>query len=284
MSRGEGSARPLRVAVPGVVLAMAATFSAASFTAATAHAYSDGTDFDRPALEGGGGGRHFTGSPVDGYTCAVCHGDAPTAPPRLEGLPAEGYAPGTAYELTAVWGPETRRDGLALEVTDARGEPVGTLALTGTGEVDELCRDDGSGASPRAGRVVTPAGGDADRAVLVVDGCGAEAARVTWTAPMRSAGAVFVQASFVRGNGTGGPDGDATALLEVQVPPAQVAPEVRALGGGCALASRGVSSPARSSAPRGVATLFATGFATGFAAWCALRLARRRRAARAQRR
>jgi hypothetical protein len=236
-------------------------------------AYSDGTDFDRPAVEGGGGGRHFTGSPADGYTCAVCHGDVPAAPPRLEGLPAEGYAPGTAYEITAVWGPETRRDGLALEVTDARGEPIGTLALTGPGEVDELCRDDGSGASPRAGRVVTPAGGDPARAVLVVDGCGAEVARVTWTAPMRSAGAVFVQASFVRGNGTGGPDGDATALLEVQVPPAQVAPEVRALDGGCALAS---ATTLASSGTRGVAAFFAV--------LGALRIARRRRAARAQRR
>jgi hypothetical protein len=253
MSRTPRLLRALRLVLPGLALA-----SFAAMAPAPVRAYSDGTDFDRPALEGGGGGRHFTGSPVDGYTCAVCHGDAPTAPPRLEGLPAEGYAPGTAYELTAAWGPEARRDGLALEVTDARGEPVGTLALTGMGEVDELCRDDGTGASPRAARLVTPAGGDADRAVLVVDGCGAEAARVTWTAPMRSVGAVFVQASFVRGDGTGGPDGDATALLEVQVPPAQVAPEVRALDGGCALAS----SSSASSWPglRGVAALFGAVF------------------------
>ncbi len=201
-----------------------------------ARAWSDGADFERAAIEGGGGGRHFTGSPADGYTCAVCHGDAPTAPPRLEGLPAEGYAPGTTYALTADWGPDARRAGLALELVDARGAAVGTLALRGDGDEDERCRDDGTGATPRAARLVTPAAGESPRAVLVVDGCGASATRWSWTAPARAQGPVFVEASFVRANGTGGPDGDATAHLEVQVPPAQVAPEVRAVGGGCAAA------------------------------------------------
>jgi hypothetical protein len=37
-----------------------------------AHAYSELERFGEPAVDGGGGGRYFTGAPTDGYSCHVC--------------------------------------------------------------------------------------------------------------------------------------------------------------------------------------------------------------------
>jgi len=215
-----------------------------------ARAYSDGAAFDVPALEGGGGGRHFTGSSADGYSCAVCHGAVSAAPPTIDGLPTGGFESGVRYALLVRFAPDARRAGLALELVDAQGAAAGTIALDGAGEADELCRADGTGATPRAASVVTPTSpGRAARSVVVVDACGASAVRLLWTAPTSARGSVFVEAGYVRSDGTGGPDGDATAQLEVQIAPLNVPADARVLDGGCAV------SPMRSSRCDGTALL-----------------------------
>ena len=66
-------------------------------------AYSDHLVFGRPAYDpdptveqGGGGGRFFTGSMVDNYTCEVCHRGAEAEPEGFEvtGWPEATYTPG----------------------------------------------------------------------------------------------------------------------------------------------------------------------------------------------
>ncbi|MET0388368.1 MAG: hypothetical protein ABW321_20520 [Polyangiales bacterium] len=54
---------------------------------------------------GGGGGRYFSGSPADGYGCSVCHTSASgyQFPLYVQGLPMNGYIPGTPYNITLSW-------------------------------------------------------------------------------------------------------------------------------------------------------------------------------------
>jgi len=69
-------------------------------------AYSDGASFDAPALTGGGGGRHFTGSSADGYSCAVCHGAVSAPAPTIDGLPTGGFESGVSYALLVRFAPQ----------------------------------------------------------------------------------------------------------------------------------------------------------------------------------
>ena len=84
-----------------------------------AHAFSSSSRFAAPVsgLEtgawGGGGGRWFTGSPGDGYACAVCHGDR-EGPFTVEGIP-EVFEPGMEYVFEIAW-PEDENGAVALEM------------------------------------------------------------------------------------------------------------------------------------------------------------------------
>lgn len=83
---------------------------------AVAAAYSDRALFDAPAIEGGAGGRYFTGSRADGYGCNVCHGTATTDDFTIDPLP-EPLVPGRRYDLTIHWNDPTVPHGLHVELT-----------------------------------------------------------------------------------------------------------------------------------------------------------------------
>ncbi len=88
-------------------LALCLLHGALPSSAAQAYRLADrfGADIDI----GGGGGRYFTGSPQDGYTCGVCHVGAPAPDFELLGLPNPlEYQPGTQVllELTIGYTPE----------------------------------------------------------------------------------------------------------------------------------------------------------------------------------
>jgi hypothetical protein len=68
-----------------------------------AHAYADPLYFAKPAAEGGGEGRWFTGSPADGYGCGVCHTPNQAEKLVVEGLPKNGYVPGKDYYIRIAW-------------------------------------------------------------------------------------------------------------------------------------------------------------------------------------
>ncbi|HEY8429556.1 MAG TPA: hypothetical protein VIL20_14325, partial [Sandaracinaceae bacterium] len=84
--------------------------------------------YPKPAIEGGGGERWFTGSASDGHTCVVCHRGAPAPEVELTGLPERGYVPGETYELELVL-PEATTAGAVLEAVDALGAGAGGLSL-----------------------------------------------------------------------------------------------------------------------------------------------------------
>jgi hypothetical protein len=59
--------------------------------------------FAKPASEGGGEGRWFTGAPTDGYGCGVCHTPNQAEKLVVEGLPKNGYVPDTDYYIRIAW-------------------------------------------------------------------------------------------------------------------------------------------------------------------------------------
>ena len=159
---------------------------------ASALAYSNPADFDRQVQIGGGGGRHFTGAPGDGYRCSVCHVDAGEASLEIEGLPDE-FVPGNTYEIFVSW--EGPRTGIAFELALREGGAAGTVELIEPG----ICVDMTEGA-----RVQTIG----DRAVVVVDACGAQTLGLRWTAP--DAREAWLYYGLVEGDVSGDPRGDRT--------------------------------------------------------------------------
>lgn len=180
---------------------------AAAFGSATAWAYSSPALYSAdPARTGGAGGRVFSGSPADGYTCAVCHTGAAPTMPEVRGWSGGPYEPGATYQLEIAW-PEEHL-GLVVEATDRAGAPLGTWRLPPSDVVlpDERC----AGGSRAAERLDLA---DA-RAAIAVGDCGAHLLRAQWTAPDEPiAGALHVAAVIADGDGTPAGDGAVVRAL-----------------------------------------------------------------------
>lgn len=185
---------------------------------ARAHAYIDATRFEAPAVEGGAGGRFFTGAPGDGYGCSVCHRGA--APPSLTiaGIPGEGWDPGAIYELTIALPEGVRSSAAAIEIADELGNGVGALAVIPEAELTDAdrCRDGTTATAP----VSIPG-----RLVARAQVCGAEQVRVRWTAPPSARTGLRVHAAMVAGNDSGDPSGDGASVVAMALQ-ARGAPEV----------------------------------------------------------
>lgn len=79
---------------------------ACAFAASSAHAYSSPDAYAELPAKGGGGGRWFSGSPADGYSCSVCHSSLEGQrqfPLYVTGLPLEGYTVQEAREVVISW-------------------------------------------------------------------------------------------------------------------------------------------------------------------------------------
>ena len=200
------------------------------FIPASASAFSDPSTFENDVAEGGGGGRFFTGSPADGYTCKVCHGGASSAAVHITGLPLHGYTPSTAYEVTIDWADDLDNVALALELDDGKGEAAGALRLPAQSELFEPERCvPVSAAIPAAMLVDAP-----PRTILEVPNCGAQRARFLWIAPSEDHGAVWFAGSLVRADGMGDVNGDGvTNFSTVIASPSQSADEAHAVAAGC---------------------------------------------------
>ncbi len=162
-----------------------------------------------PRRTGGAGGRSFTGSPADGYTCGVCHRGEATAH-ELRGGPVGGYALGATYDFVIDWPGELA--GLTVEATDLEGAPLGELVSPPLHllEESELCL----GGSPAAEVLELEDG----RSPLGVSECGATRLRLQWTAPAEPVeGSIFL--SMVIADGDGTPAGDSVAVQEVPLKP-----------------------------------------------------------------
>ena len=127
--------------------------------------FSSASSFDLAAELGGGGGYAFTGSPSShGLSCAMCHQASGPSQATLSvhslpaGLLENGYAPGQVYLIDVKLVGEARglernggcpqglagcnRNGMAAEIVDDRGAPVGLLCPIGVGVDDNACPTD----------------------------------------------------------------------------------------------------------------------------------------------
>ncbi|HVV82680.1 MAG TPA: DUF4266 domain-containing protein [Kofleriaceae bacterium] len=203
-------------------LTAAAALLAAGAAPRSARAFPAGSQFDLDALtDNGAGGVAFTGAPrFAGHTCSVCHTDpAGQVGVHLGADPADlfdrGYAPGETYHLqVTITGahaaasrtaagddcgfdvtPYSRCDdnGFALEIDDARGEPIGGFAP----RVNGACAANDPTAPVRVlddHSAVTHSG--THHGVLSWDLC--------WTAPPADTGALTAYVAVVDGNGGDG--------------------------------------------------------------------------------
>ena len=204
---------------------------------APARAYSDTARFEEGAEVGGGGGRRFTGSPADGFTCAVCHDEEAEAEVEVRGFPTDGYRAGVSYAIELDW-PDDALVAFALEVVDRNGETSGVLALPAAADLDaaERCASGAIDPPPPAATLHPTADG---RVVAVADGCGANRATIHWAAPDASTGPVFLYVAAVSGDRSGTSDGDAVRTVARSAPAAGSPPaEVSVVDSGCSAASR----------------------------------------------
>lgn len=214
------------------MVACASTWCA---SVSVARAYSDVHDFAYPTSVGGGGGRFFTGSPADGYTCRICHGGAAAPRVRVLGLPLAGYRPGVEYEVAVDWW-----DGDALsaavEVTDNEGLAAGTIRLPSDSRTldAERCRQDVN--EPMAATLVSVPPPDhrseldyldacltADRPddcrqVISVPACGSGRLRFAWRAPDSDIGPIWFSGAVVLSNDDGDTSGDGVAEIGTLLP------------------------------------------------------------------
>jgi hypothetical protein len=173
--------------------------------AGSARAYSDPASFDLSPLAAGGGGRFFTGSPADGYTCKVCHEGG--AEPRVSvlGLPLAGYRPGESYEVTVEWSEQLEKVALALELSDGLGKAAGRIRLPQGAEIEEpeLCEPVGDGWLAAQLTELS-----SERQIIQVPDCGAKRVRFLWTAPSDAVGQVWFAGSMVASDGESDPHHD----------------------------------------------------------------------------
>lgn len=166
--------------------------------ASSAHAFSDPFSFNLTPIVAGGGGRYFTGSPSDGYTCKTCHvgGQAPKV--SVLGLPLSGYKPGGRYEVSIRWPAEQTKISLALELTDEKGKAAGTLRLPPLEETQagEFCE-------PASEQVLAAQLSDMTegREIINLPECGSKSLRFLWTAPTTDVGPVWFSGSMVQSDG-----------------------------------------------------------------------------------
>jgi hypothetical protein len=169
---------------------------------AHAAAFSDYELFPLDPLLGGGGGRFFTGSPVDGLGCSVCHRGAPEPQVLFRGLPAGEYVPGAAYDVEVSWTNAHLPHALALEFVNALGQAAGQLA-----PLDASARCSGELSGEPAVHLTQAAG----RTILMLDDCGAANLRFRFTAPADPQ--LVFAASVVRSDASETPEGDGVVEL-----------------------------------------------------------------------
>lgn len=184
--------------------------------AALVLAYSSPGRYAQDPIDGGSGGRFFTGSPSDGFTCEVCHASgAPGPEVILNGFPKDGYEPGRTYAVSFEWtahdyGTTTEVVTIVAELQTDDGEPAGALELPPIEDAapDSLCVTGGA-----AAELFELADG---RTVLTLNPCGATKLRARWTAPSPEADAcapdAVVFAAAMQGDESEDPDGDGLTL------------------------------------------------------------------------
>lgn len=143
---------------------------------ASAAAYSDPALFGQGVDKGGGGGRYFTGSRVDGYACSVCHRGGPPARFVVDGIPDAPVA-GQRYELTVHWADPDTPHALQLELlTPSGAHPQVAITPAAMQPPESRCESKADG-NPAV--YATDVGA---RRIVGVEDCGASSVTVSFVA------------------------------------------------------------------------------------------------------
>ena len=135
----------MRRAAIGVLMVLATNGSSSR-----ARAYSDWELFGLETTLGGGGRRYFTGSPVDGYSCAVCHQGGTEPHVQVTGLPLTGYVPGQMYDVEVSWSDPKVPHALQLELVTKGGVSPGVVLVPDGPALDPRERCGANGELERA--------------------------------------------------------------------------------------------------------------------------------------
>lgn len=184
--------------------ALVALALAAAPTAALG--FSEPERYAEPAIDGGGGGRYFTGAPPDGLSCSVCHGGGDKPQVKIAGLPDRIDA-GKRYEATLTWPDDGRPYALTLELIDADGAHPAVELLNIVDQTPDM-RCDGNPTGPSAAYQVDLG----TRRIIGVSKCGAHALTVVFTPP--SDEDLFFAVGVVASDGSETSTGD--GVLEVR--------------------------------------------------------------------
>lgn len=234
--------------------AMAAALVLSVLCSAPADGFSDPALFAAPAAMGGGAGRFFTGSPVDGHACAVCHSGGLAPRVAFEGLP-DVTEPFARYDVKVRWAQPEVSHALQLELMSLSGEHP-EVELSDADALPPEARCEGEPDGPPAVYAVDVG----KRRVLGVQDCGARALSFSFVAPAKP---LYFAASVVRSDRSATPEGD--GVLEHR---SVIAPLNTSFAGACSFA-----------APAGDGAGWVAGLGT-----LLLQLAFRRLSPRAQRR
>lgn len=160
------------------LIALALASFAVVVSTSPAMAFSDLERFAHGAAEGGGGERYFTGSPLDGYACNVCHTGGSDPIISVGGLPLTGFVPGLTYEIKVRWAYPEISHAFHIELVDRGGQnPAVTLVPEDALAPEERC---GQVPEEKPAASIVELG---SRRIVVVEGCGAAQARFRFTAP-----------------------------------------------------------------------------------------------------
>jgi hypothetical protein len=155
-----------------------------------ARAFQNPDTFAAEPTQGGGGGRFFTGAPLDGFTCEVCHRSESPPSVQVFGLPAGAYQAGALYRVTIDWPDDLARVALAMEMTDRRGFAVGTWADADPATLTPADQCTLTSDTPTGTRILPIAG---PRAVVSAIDCGQHQTTLNWIAPGQADPLVPVQ-------------------------------------------------------------------------------------------
>jgi hypothetical protein len=169
-----------------------------------AQAFSDTEKFALSPLEGGGGGRFFTGSPADGFTCAVCHRGGATPNAFVRGLPVDGYTPLETYEVEVTFDQLDKSHAISLELLSKDGRGAGEVELLNESELDGRSHCDQDLTLSNASYLTAAAG----RTIVGLADCGAGALRFRFTAPDEPV--IAFSLAMVVSDGEGDSEGDGT--------------------------------------------------------------------------
>ena len=209
--------------------------------AARVRAFSDYERYSAPTSEGGTDGRHFTGSPVDGYGCNACHRGGEPIGVSVTGLPLDGYQPGASYEVVVRFEHPDPKASMVLEFADEQGRPAGTIGMPelptdpNLADISEFCVDMGMVTAFGLFLIDTEDG----RSIATVPDCGARAMRFVWTAPAAQVGTIWMAGGVVNSDEGADPEGDGVTLLRRPLLSEAGQAYAREVASGCSVARGG---------------------------------------------